>query len=141
MPRTGLEAKFSIPYLVTWALVRGKPDVASFDGVDDEVVRASGRLEVEADETLGQSEAVLDRDGYELARIGEALGSPSRPMSAAELEAKVRSLGGPALIGVLDDPEAPAATGAGGGGAALVGARARGRAPRRGRRRRRSSPS
>ena len=52
---------------------------------------------------------MLERDGYELARIAEALGSPSRPMSASELEAKARSLGGAALIGVLDDPEAPAA--------------------------------
>ena len=109
-PKTGMEAKFSIPYLVTWALLRGKPDVATFDGVDEEVVEASRRLEVEADGTLQQSEAVLERDGYELARIGEALGSPSRPMSASELEAKARALGGDGLIGVLDDPDAPAAT-------------------------------
>ena len=109
VPRTGMEAKFSIPYLVTWALLRGKPDVATFEGVDEEVVAASEQLEVAADETLEQSEAVLERDGYELARIGEALGSPSRPMSASELEAKARSLGGSALIGVLDDPDAPAA--------------------------------
>ena len=107
-PRTGMEAKFSIPYLVTWALLRGKPDVATFDGLDDEVVRAGEQLVVEADEALGQSEAVLDREGYELARVTEALGSPSRPMSASELEEKVRSLAGPGLLGALDDPEAPA---------------------------------
>jgi 2-methylcitrate dehydratase PrpD len=108
-PRTGMEAKFSIPYLVAWALLRGRPDVATFAGVDEEVLEASEQLTIEADETLGQSEAVLDRDGYELARITEALGSPSRPMSAAMLEAKLRSLSGAALIGALDDPEAPAA--------------------------------
>jgi 2-methylcitrate dehydratase PrpD len=104
-----MEAKFSIPYLVAWALLRGRPHVATFARVDEQVLEASGQLTIETDEALGQSEAVLDRGGYELARITEALGSPSRPMSAAELEAKVRSLSGDALIGALDDPEAPAA--------------------------------
>jgi 2-methylcitrate dehydratase PrpD len=108
-PRTGLEAKFSIPYLVAWALVRGRPVVESFESVDGEAADAAGRLVVAADEELGQSEAVLDRDGYELARVVEALGSPSRPMSKAELEEKVRTLAGPALIGALDDPNRPAA--------------------------------
>ncbi len=108
-PATGMEAKFSIPYLVAWALLRGRPDVATFDSVDPEVLAASEALVLEADAALGQSEAVLDRDGYELARVSEALGSPSRPMSAAELEAKVGSLAGPELVGALDDPERPAA--------------------------------
>ena len=58
------------------------------------MLRASEALLVEADAGLGQSEAVLDRDGYELARVTEALGSPSRPMSAAELEAQGRLAGG-----------------------------------------------
>jgi 2-methylcitrate dehydratase PrpD len=107
-PRTGMEAKFSIPYLVAWALVRGRPEVESFGSVDAEVVDAGERLIVESDESLGQSEAVLDRDGYELARVTEALGSPSRPMSKAELEAKVRSLA-PKLVGALDDADRPAA--------------------------------
>lgn len=107
-PRTGMEAKFSIPYLVAWGLLRGRPAVESFDDVDEEVVDASLRLVVEADESLGQSEAVLDRDGYELARVVEALGSPSRPMSKAELEAKVRSLAGAELVSALDDVDAPA---------------------------------
>jgi 2-methylcitrate dehydratase PrpD len=108
-PRTGMEAKFSIPYLAAWALVHGRPTVESFDAVDQDVLGAAERLIVEADATLDQSEAVLDRDGYELARVVEALGSPSRPMSKAELEEKVRTLAGPGLVGVLDDPERPAA--------------------------------
>lgn len=108
-PRTGMEAKFSIPYLVAWALIRGRPDVAAFDAVDPEVLAASEALLVEADPGLGQSEAVIDREGSELARVIEALGSPSRPMSPAELEAKVRSLAGPELVGALDDPGRPAA--------------------------------
>ena len=111
VPRTGLEAKFSIPYLVAWALLRGKPDLASFGGLDEQVLALAGsdQLAVEADDQLGQSEAVLEFDGYELARVTEALGSPSRPMSASELEAKVRNLAGPSLLGALDDPDAPAA--------------------------------
>lgn len=108
-PQTGMEAKFSIPYLVAWALIRGRPDVATFESVDPEVVAASEALVVEADPELSQSEAVLDREGYELARVTEALGSPSRPMRPAELEAKVRSLAGPELVGALDHPGRPAA--------------------------------
>ncbi len=106
-PRTGLEAKFSIPYLVAWALVRGRPQVADFAAVDPEVLTAAARIAVVADPGLGQSEAVIDRDGNELARVVEALGSPSRPMSADELERKLRSLAGPELASALDDPGAP----------------------------------
>ena len=108
-PRTGLEAKFSIPYLVAWALIHGRPGVEDFADVDEQVLAAAERLVVEADEALGQSEAVIDRDGYELARVVEALGSPSRPMNEAELEQKVRSLAGAGLAPALDDPAAPAA--------------------------------
>ncbi len=108
-PRTGLEAKFSIPYLVAWALIHGRPGVEDFADVDEQVLAAAERLVVEADESLGQSEAVIDRDGYELARVVEALGSPSRPMNEGELEQKVRSLAGAGLAPALDDPAAPAA--------------------------------
>jgi hypothetical protein len=48
-------------------------------------------------------------DGTPLARIGAALGSPQRPMSAEALAAKRRDLAGERLEGALDDTERPAA--------------------------------
>ena len=35
-PADGLQAKFSIPYLIAFTLLHGAPTVASFDGVDAE---------------------------------------------------------------------------------------------------------
>lgn len=108
-PEDGLQAKFSIPYLSAWALLRGAPDLATFGTVDPGIVEASRRISIEPDPELGQSEAVLSLDGYELSRVAEAMGSPSRPMSPAQLERKVADLAGPAAVGWLDDLERPAA--------------------------------
>ncbi len=108
-PRTGLEAKFSLPYLISYALLQGAPTVEGLAEVDPEVLAGAGRVEITSDPDLDQSEAVLDLDGYELTRVVEALGSPSRPMSAAELEAKVTGLAGAALAAAMDDLTRPAA--------------------------------
>jgi hypothetical protein len=43
-----------------------------------------------------------------VARVVAALGSPARPMSEAQLSAKVRDLAGDRLDGLLDDPARPA---------------------------------
>ena len=106
---TGLEAKFSIPYLVAYALLHGPPTVTSFAGVDESARKlAADRVSVRTDPALIESEAVLEIDGREVARVESALGSPARPMDAAALAEKVRTLAGESLIGALDDRAAPA---------------------------------
>jgi 2-methylcitrate dehydratase PrpD len=105
---TGLEAKFSIPYLTAFTLLRHPPRVDSFGSVDAEARALGARIAVRSDSTLAESEAVLTAAGHEVARVAAALGSPSRPMDAAQLAAKMRDLAGDSLDGALS-PERPAA--------------------------------
>jgi 2-methylcitrate dehydratase PrpD len=106
---TGLEAKFSIPYLTAFTLLHGPPVVESFARVDPGArAMAAERVRVRTDDTLLESEARLEAGGRELARVEAALGSPTRPMDAAALAAKVHALAGDALDGVLDDDALPA---------------------------------
>jgi 2-methylcitrate dehydratase PrpD len=100
----GLQAKFSIPYLVAFALLRGEPAPASFDAVDPAVrAFAAERVSVRADDALGESAArVL---GVEVAF---SPGSPRFPLPPERLEAKVRGLANGRLDGLLDDPARPA---------------------------------
>src|SRR4051794_34614973 len=106
---TGLEAKFSIPYLVAYSLLRGAPRVASFAGVDAEArALAASRVRVRVDDAVLESEAVLIAGEEEVARVPAALGSPARPMDGAALAAKVRDLTGEDLEGLLDDDATPA---------------------------------
>jgi 2-methylcitrate dehydratase PrpD len=106
---TGLEAKFSIPYLTAFTLRHGPPDVRSFDAVDPEArAFAAERVEVRTDTGLLESEAVLRSGDRELARVEAALGSPARPMDASALASKVHALAGNRLDGILDDPSRPA---------------------------------
>jgi 2-methylcitrate dehydratase PrpD len=107
----GLQAKFSIPYLVAYVAVRGEPDPSSFDGVDADVQElARRRVTLTTDDALGESEAVLSLAGEEVARVEASLGSPQRPMSPEELAAKCHRLAGDRLDGLLDDRDAPAQT-------------------------------
>jgi 2-methylcitrate dehydratase PrpD len=108
-PSDGLEAKFSIPYLTAFALLHGAPRTASFDGIDETARDLAKSVKVTSDPDLPDSEARLGVDGTPLARIGAALGSPQRPMSAEGLAAKRRDLAGERLEGALDDTERPAA--------------------------------
>jgi 2-methylcitrate dehydratase PrpD len=95
----GLQAKFSIPYLVAWVVLHGEPEPASFDGVDASArALAAERVRV----------AVLALDGDEVARVPASRGSPEAPMSADQLAAKCRLLAGERLDGLLDDADAPA---------------------------------
>jgi 2-methylcitrate dehydratase PrpD len=107
---TGLQAKFSIPYLAAYTRLHGPPTLSSFDGVDDDA-RALARdaVTVTLDASLGEweSRVSLGDDGHG-ARVQFALGSPERPLDARSLSAKVRSLAGERLDGVLDDPDRPA---------------------------------
>jgi 2-methylcitrate dehydratase PrpD len=105
VPADGLQAKFSLPYLVAFALERGAPGVDDFAGVAEVDL---ARVTLAIDPALGEQEAVLSAGGEELARVTAALGSPDRPMTAEQLAAKVHDLAGDRLDGVLDDPERPA---------------------------------
>jgi len=105
----GLQAKFSIPYLVAFVALRGEPEPASFAAVDADVREfARTRVRLATDASLAEAEAVIALDGEEVARVEAARGSPQRPMSADELAAKCRTLAGDALDGLLDDRDAPA---------------------------------
>jgi 2-methylcitrate dehydratase PrpD len=107
----GLQAKFSIPYLVAHVALRGEPEPASFERLDPEVqALARSRVRVVTDEVLREAEAVIALDGEEVARVHAARGSPERPMSADQLAAKCRMLAGDRLDGLLDDRTAPAQT-------------------------------
>jgi 2-methylcitrate dehydratase PrpD len=105
----GLEAKFSIPYLTAFTLLHGPPRVESFAAVDpDARALAADRIVVRTSDSLRESEAVMEVDGRELARVEAALGSPERPMDDPALAAKIRDLAGDHLDGALDDPDRPA---------------------------------
>ena len=75
----GLQAKFSIPYLVAFALLRGEPAPASFDAVDSEVrAFAAERVSVRTDEALGRGRrAGPRRRGGLLSRL-PAVAAPAR---------------------------------------------------------------
>jgi 2-methylcitrate dehydratase PrpD len=100
----GLQAKFSIPYLVAFALLRGAPEPESFDAVDPEVAAfAAERVSVRVDATMGETAAALL--GVE---VEFSPGSPESPLSAERLAEKVSGLAGARLDGLLDDPARPA---------------------------------
>ena len=108
-PEDGLQAKFSIPYLIAFTLLHGPPSVASFEAVDAEAVRRAQAIDVRSDPSLLESEALLlDAEDAEIARVKAALGSPARPLDEHALARKVEGLGGGPLLGALDDPDRPA---------------------------------
>jgi 2-methylcitrate dehydratase PrpD len=107
-PDDGLQAKFSIPYLTAYALLRGVPTVESFGAVDPEVSAAARLVTVEPDASLAESEAVLSAGGERVARVEAAVGSPANPMTEDRLASKLRALAGDRLDGALDDPGRPA---------------------------------
>jgi 2-methylcitrate dehydratase PrpD len=105
----GLQAKFSIPYLVAYVVLHGEPEPAGFDGVaPDARALALERVRLTTDESLRQAEAVVALDGEVVARVPASRGSPEAPMDADALAAKCRRLAGSRLDGVLDDLGAPA---------------------------------
>ena len=105
----GLQAKFSIPYLVAYVALRGEPEPSSFDAVDPDVQElARRRVTLTTDAALGESEAVLSLAGEEVTRVEASRGSPQRPMSPEQLAAKCHMLAGDRLDGLLDDRDAAA---------------------------------
>ena len=108
VPRDGLEAKFSIPYLTAYALLHGAPGVDAFGGVDRAAAALGARIAVRTDPALAPDEALLAIDGRPVARVTAPRGCPANPLDGAALDAKVRALAGDALDGALDDPRRPA---------------------------------
>ena len=105
----GLQAKFSIPYLVAFVVLHGEPEPASFDGVDEAARSlARERVRLVTDSSLRQAEAVVALNGDEVARVPASRGSPEAPMSADQVATKCRLLAGDRLDGLLDNPDAPA---------------------------------
>lgn len=92
IPADGLQAKFSIPYLVALALLEGPPGVESFRSLSEDALALAERIEVVGDPELAESEAVVTAGGAE-ARVAAALGSPGRPLPPDLVAAKRRSLG------------------------------------------------
>jgi 2-methylcitrate dehydratase PrpD len=106
---TTLEAKFSIPYTTAYTLLHGAPRVESFAALDEAARALAGRIAVETDPALAESEFRLLAGDRELAHVRAARGSPQQPLSEDELAGKVRSLAGERLDGALDDLDRPAA--------------------------------
>ncbi len=105
---SGLEAKFSIPYVVAYTLLHGPPGLDAFETVDGAARERAASVRVREDGTLAESEAAIEADGAELSRVRLASGSPQRPLTPEQRAGKLRSLAGARLDGVLDDLSRPA---------------------------------
>ena len=105
---TGLEAKFSIPYLTALVLLKGAPTLETFEAVDPEVRAVARGVAVRTDASLAESEALLFAHGEQLAHVHAAIGAPSNPMTPERHAAKLRSLAGDGVAGLLDDLGRPA---------------------------------
>jgi len=107
-PRTGLEAKFSLPYAVATTLAHGLPTLERFtdDAVGDPATRAvMARISVTEDDSAGDLGASMDgryaevravtADGRSAhARVDDARGSWSRPLSQQEIDEKFAATAG-----------------------------------------------
>lgn len=108
---TGLEAKFSLPYVFSLAYLHGAPRRHHFDGIDPEIDDFSGAIQVVVDERL--TEPMIEVRPVAGARftpltITAALGSPQRPMDADQHRQKVVDLCGWNLDEFFEDPGRPA---------------------------------
>ena len=106
----GMAAKFSIPHCVAHTLRHGPPRVGDFASVDPVTQDDSRLVTVTLDASLPEFGAVLCVAGDERARVRYPRGGPERPVTAAELDAKVADLAGDRLNGTLEDLRADAAT-------------------------------
>ena len=108
VPRDGLQAKFSIPYLTAFALLHGAPAVASFAALDAGAVALCERIELRTDAGRAPDEALVEIDGRRAGHVVAPRGCPANPLDDEALQAKVRALAGSALDGALDAPQRPA---------------------------------
>lgn len=112
-PQTGLEGKFSLGYAVATALLDPYPDFAAF--TDEAVQRPAAQeiLRTVELETSGGGSGLLTGevdievehdDETTRVRLANPPGSPSRPPSESELDAKLAACGGdvPGLLAAAD---------------------------------------
>jgi len=103
-PQSGLEGRLSFQHAMVVALVDGQCLPAQFTDArvaDAQVAELRRRIEPVGDETVGQGQCevslTLD-DGSRVAeRVQAATGSPTRPMTDAQLDVKFRALAGSVL--------------------------------------------
>ena len=110
VPRSGLEAKFSIAYCVAHTLRHGPPRVSDFAAVQTAVAEAAAHITVQVEPSLPQFGATLVLPGAKAIEIAGPRGSPAHPATPDDLRAKIAELAGDRLDGALDDPGAPAAS-------------------------------
>jgi len=112
-PRTGLEGKFSLGYAVATALLDPYPDFAAFTDAAVQRPAAQELLRGVEVELVGGGAGLLSGEvdievehGDEVAqvRLADPPGSPSRPPSGSELDAKLATCGAdvPELLAGLD---------------------------------------
>lgn len=117
-PTTAIDAKFSVPYCVAIAMVRGAVDLDSFssDMLRDPAVlqlaaKVSARMVDAASWQRGGGGAleIVLRDGRHLTgQVDNALGCPERPLSDETLRAKFRDCAGRAAVPRAAEPLAEA---------------------------------
>lgn len=102
-PRTALETKFSVQHAVAVALLEGRllPEHFGEDwAVRSDVVRLRDLVTATVDPGSSRHEATIrvrTRSGVELVRTSAARGTPARPMTTEDVEAKFRHLAAPVL--------------------------------------------
>jgi len=104
VPRTGLEAKFSVYHACAVVVLSGRAGEAEFsDAVvaRADVIALRARISASADDGIGEDQAdvtITCHDGRRLhAFVAHAIGSLERPMTDADLERKFRALADPVL--------------------------------------------
>jgi 2-methylcitrate dehydratase PrpD len=117
-PQTAIDAKFSIPFTLALALVRGRVGLDDFDAAslaDPAVLGMAGRITPVLDEAASWQGAggwlrVTLRDGQVLeAAQADALGCPARPLGGQALRAKFVDCAARAAVPPDDAPALAAA--------------------------------
>ncbi|RVU05962.1 MmgE/PrpD family protein [Novosphingobium umbonatum] len=117
-PQTAIDAKFSIPFTLALALVRGRVGLDDFDAAslaDPAVLDMAGRITPVLDKAAAWQGAggwlrVTLRDGQVLeAAQADALGCPARPLGAQALRAKFADCAARAALPPADAPALAAA--------------------------------
>src|SRR5262249_56009520 len=105
--REGVEGRFAEPFLIATALVHGKIGIAEVDGLGDAAVlaladriagvaregRPKGSLCITVKRTNGRSVTI---------EASDPIGSPAKPLSDAQLEAKFRDCARNAVRPLID---------------------------------------
>ncbi|QKE00050.1 MmgE/PrpD family protein [Nocardioides marmotae] len=98
-PDSGLSAKFSAPHSVAVTLIDGEAGLRQFSDLrvgEPEVAALRGRVTLQPDPALSRSAAVVEVDLSDGASLRESItavkGSREKPLTDAEIDAKIRAL-------------------------------------------------